>query len=38
MKVKNLEGIRGKAIVNQFVIDEGRTTWFQSYDSIIVET
>lgn len=37
MKVKNLEGIRGKAIVNQFVIDEGRTTWFQSYDSIIVE-
>lgn len=37
MKVRNLEGTRGNAVVNQFVIEEGRKTWFQSYDSIIVE-
>lgn len=37
MKVRNLEGTRGNVVVNQFVIEEGRKTWFQSYDSIIVE-
>lgn len=37
MKVRNLEGIRGRAIVNQFVIDDGRKTTFQSYDSVIIE-
>ena len=37
MKVRNLEGIRGTIIRNQFVIDEGQKIWFQSYDSVIVE-
>lgn len=37
MKVRNLEGIRGTVVRNQFIINEGHKTWFQSYNSIIVE-
>lgn len=37
MKVRNLEGKSGRAVPNQFVINEGRKTWFQSYDSVIIE-
>lgn len=37
MKVRQLKRPRGTVVVNQFIIDEGRKTWFQSYDSIIIE-
>lgn len=37
MKVYNLEGKSGRAVVNQLVIDEGSKTWFKSYDSVIIE-
>lgn len=37
MKVRRLEGPRGTAMVNQLVINEERKTWFQSYDSVIIE-
>lgn len=37
MKVYNLEGKSGKAVVNQFVIEDGNRKVFQSYDSTIVE-
>lgn len=37
MKVRNLEGIRGTVVRNQFIINEGHKTWFQSYNSVIVE-
>lgn len=37
MKVRNLEGKSGRAIVNQFVIENGNRKVFQSYDSTIVE-
>lgn len=37
MKVKNLEGKNGKAVVNQFVIKDDNRKVFQSYDSTIVE-
>lgn len=37
MKVKNLEGIRGTVVRNQFVIEDGNRKVFQSYDSTIVE-
>ena len=37
MKVRMLKRPRGTAMVNQLVINEGRKTWFQSYDSVIIE-
>lgn len=37
MKVRNLEGKSGIAVVNQFVIENGNKKVFQSYDSTIVE-
>lgn len=37
MKVYNLEGQSGRAVVNQFVIKDGNRKVFQSYDSTIVE-
>lgn len=37
MKVRNLEGKSGIAVVNQFVIENGNRKVFQSYDSTIVE-
>ena len=37
LKIYNLEGQSGKPVVNQFVIEDGSKTWFQSYDSIIIE-
>lgn len=37
MKVKRLKRPSGTAMVNQLVIYEGSKTWFQSYDSVIIE-
>lgn len=37
MKVRRLKSPRGATMVNQLVIDEGSKTWFQSYDSVIIE-
>ena len=37
MKVRNLEGLKGNAIANQFVIKDGKKIVFQSYDSTIVK-
>lgn len=37
MEVKNLEGGSGRAVVNQFVIEDDNRKVFQSYDSTIVE-
>jgi len=38
MKVKNMtSGKTGKAIPNQFIIIDGNTTYFQSYNSIIIK-
>lgn len=37
MKVRQLKRPRGTVVVNHFIIDERRKTWFQSYDSIIIE-
>lgn len=37
MKVRNLEGQSGRAVVNQFVIEDGNRKVFQSYDSTVVE-
>lgn len=37
MKVRNLEGGSGRAVVNQFIIEDGNRKVFQSYDSTIVE-
>ena len=37
MKVYNLEGKSGKAVVNQFVIKDDNRKAFQSYDNTIVE-
>lgn len=37
MKVRNLEGQRGRVVPNQFVIKDGDRKVFQSYDSTIVE-
>lgn len=37
MKVYNLEGKSGRAVVNQFVIKDDNRKVFQSYDSTIVE-
>lgn len=37
MKVRNLECKSGRAVVNQFVIEDDNRKVFQSYDSTIVE-
>lgn len=37
MKVYNLEGQSGRAVVNQFIIKDDNRKVFQSYDSVIVE-
>ena len=38
MKVRSLISERsGNAVANQFVIEDGETTWFQSYNSIIAK-
>ena len=36
MKVRNMIGTNGNAIANQFIIEMGALTQFQSYDSPIV--
>ena len=35
MKVSNLQNANGGVVVNQFVIEDGRKTIFQSYESMI---
>lgn len=37
MKVRNLEGGSGRAVVNQFVIEDDNRKVFQSYDSVVAE-
>ncbi|MFA5382370.1 MAG: hypothetical protein WC356_04330 [Candidatus Micrarchaeia archaeon] len=37
MKVENMTNDRGNAVRNQFVITDGDTVVFQSYDTIIVK-
>lgn len=37
MKARNLENKNGRAVVNQFVIEDSDRKVFQSYDSAIVE-
>lgn len=37
MKVRNLKGGSGRAVANQFVIEDGNRKVLQSYDSTIVE-
>ena len=37
LNVENFTGSTGKAIPNQFIITDGKTKAFKSYDSIIVE-
>lgn len=37
LKVYNLEGQSGRAVVNQFVLKDNNRKVFQSYDSTIVE-
>lgn len=36
MKVKNMTSAKGNKVANQFIIESGSETYFQSYDSIIV--
>lgn len=36
MKVRNMISDRGNTIANQFIIESGSTTVFQSYDSTII--
>lgn len=36
VKVKNLVGASGREVPNQFEIEVGDDTYFQSYDSVIV--
>lgn len=38
MKVKNLSGRTGHPVANQFIIEDGDVTYFQSYDRIIVKS
>ena len=40
MRVENMKGKSGKSVPNQFVIydDEKRTTYFQSYNTIIASS
>lgn len=35
MKVRNITGRSGQPVKNQFIIEDGKSTIFQSYDSII---
>lgn len=35
MNVKNMVSAKGNFIPNQFIIKEGDTVWFQSYDTIV---
>jgi hypothetical protein len=35
MKVRNMTGRSGQPVKNQFIIEDGKSTIFQSYDSII---
>ena len=37
MKVTQMTGKSGQPIANQFIIDDGDSLYFQSYDSIIVK-
>ena len=37
MKVRNMINESGRNVVNQFIIEEGTKTAFQSYDSPIIE-
>lgn len=37
MKVRNLINANGRAVVNQFVIEDGNKFYFQSYDSIVAK-
>ena len=38
MKITQMTGRTGKPVANQFIIEDGDTTYFQSYDSIIAKT
>lgn len=35
MKVRNMTGRSGQPVKNQFILEDGNSTIFQSYDSII---
>ena len=35
MKVKNMVSANGNFVPNQFIIKNGDTVWFQSYDTIV---
>ena len=37
MKIQNMTSSRGNKVPNQFIIFDGDTIYFQSYDSIIVK-
>lgn len=37
MKVRNLINGNGRAVANQFVIEDGNTFYFQSYDSLVAK-
>ena len=37
MEVLNMKSAKGNPIANQFVIRDGETVYFQSYDSVIVK-
>ena len=37
MKVRNITGRSGQPVKNQFIIEDGKSTVFQSYDSIIAK-
>lgn len=37
MKVNNLVNANGRAVVNQFVIEDGNNFYFQSYDSLVAK-
>jgi hypothetical protein len=37
MKVRNMISLKGNKIPNQFVITDGETTVFQSYETVIVK-
>ena len=37
MKVRNLINANGRAVVNQFVIEDGNKIYFQSYNSLVAK-
>ena len=37
MKVRNLINANGRAVANQFVIEDGNKIYFQSYDSLVAK-